>query len=122
MDDCSIDDSIRVIEKFIRSKADGFNIQIVKLTENAGQMNAFVEGFRRSSGSFVVFVDADDYLFPDFVETHLAAHLSTQYPPALTCSNQVIVDEGNRALTGWIEKVPAHWILLPAPLPSWRKC
>lgn len=104
VDDASTDDSLLVIQDFIETHRDSIRFLMVPCAENAGQMNAFIEGFRRSSGSFVVFVDADDVLFPDFIETHLAAHLNTRYPAALTCSNEMIIDGDSRLVAGSLEK------------------
>lgn len=104
VDDASTDDSVSRVRRFIESCPPTINFQVVELHKNSGQMNAFVEGFGRSSGDFIVFVDSDDLLFPDFIETHLAAHLNTEYAAALSSSNEVIVDGSGRVLAGSIEK------------------
>ena len=43
------------------------------LQANGGQAAAFESGFRRSSGDIIVFLDADDVLLPEMLETILAA-------------------------------------------------
>ncbi len=99
----SQDGSIDVMREYMASTDRAADWTLVALKQNGGQMNAFVEGFRRSSGAFVVFVDADDTLFPDFVEIHLAAHLNSHTAAALTCSNEVQIDCEERLLAGTFE-------------------
>lgn len=105
VDDRSTDGSIAAIEKFIAENEGTGHFEIHQPDENGGQMNAFYEGFQRSSGAFVVFVDADDWLFPDFIETHLAAHLNPEFTAGMTCSNEVIVDGENRILASSIDTI-----------------
>jgi glycosyltransferase involved in cell wall biosynthesis len=65
VDDGSTDKSLEVIKAF----AD--RITLIS-QENAGQMQSCVNGFRRSSGDVVIFLDSDDALHPD-VMTEIAA-------------------------------------------------
>lgn len=65
VDDGSTDNSLEVIGKF----AD--RITLIEQA-NAGQMPSCVNGFRRSSGDVVIFLDSDDVLHPD-VMTEIAA-------------------------------------------------
>lgn len=45
----------------------------VVLQENGGQYSAYNAGFAESSGELVVFLDADDWLYPDAIERAVAA-------------------------------------------------
>ena len=108
VDDASTDESAALIEDFISNEDGPTRFELVRLTENRGQMNAFIEGFVRSAGDFVVFVDADDLLFSDFIETHLAAHLNPKYPVALTTSNEYVIDQDNRLIARTMEKIQQH--------------
>lgn len=65
VDDGSTDNSLEVIRIF----AD--RITLIEQA-NAGQMPSCVNGFRRSSGDVVIFLDSDDALHPD-VMTEIAA-------------------------------------------------
>lgn len=130
VDDASTDNSLETIETFISSVDGASTFEVVALEENAGQMNAFVEGFRRAKGAFVAFVDADDYLFPEFVQTHVEAHMNPAFVAALTCSNEVLVDDENRLLASGFEKWPRsespdHRLapntpVMATPLSDWR--
>src|SRR5215217_1250210 len=57
VDDGSTDDSCSVIAGY-----DGRVVPVLK--ENGGQASAFNAGFAASRGDIVIFLDADDYLFP----------------------------------------------------------
>lgn len=66
VDDGSTDDSREIISSY------GDKI-ISVLKENGGQASALNAGFQASRGEIVIFLDADDYLFPYSVERVVAA-------------------------------------------------
>lgn len=103
VDDRSTDGSPEVVRTYLATHPEGHRARLHECTENGGQMAAFIEGFRLSKGTFVVFVDADDWLFPEFLETHLAAHLNARIPAGLSCSDEVTVDGEGRLMTGTLE-------------------
>ena len=61
VDDGSTDNSREVLEAF------GDRIRTV-FKENGGQGSAFNAGFKASQGDIVIYLDADDYLYPSAVE------------------------------------------------------
>ena len=63
-------------------------------------MAAFQTGLQHSDGPFVVFVDADDLLFPDFLETHLKAHLNSARLAAVTSSELLQISADGQVLSG----------------------
>ncbi|MFN7981781.1 MAG: glycosyltransferase family A protein [Vicinamibacterales bacterium] len=81
VDDASTDGSRRVIEAF------GEQIVAVLKTSNGGQASAMNEGVSVATGDIVIFLDSDDYLAPDAVETLLAVWrpgtAMAQYPLTL---------------------------------------
>lgn len=66
VDDGSTDNSQETIRNYT-------NKIIPVLKENGGQASALNAGFLASHGEIVIFLDADDYLFPDTVEQVVAA-------------------------------------------------
>src|SRR6476619_54218 len=72
VDNASTDDSIETIARAVAGDA---RFTILKLNENIGQLRAVMHVFDRIQGSFVVVVDADDLLFPEFLSSHLQVHL-----------------------------------------------
>src|SRR5215469_14155486 len=63
VDDCSIDDTPAVVAALLDELKDS-RLRYVRLPRNVGQLGAQIAGFRQSCGEFVVFLDADDFLFP----------------------------------------------------------
>jgi glycosyltransferase involved in cell wall biosynthesis len=63
--------------------------KIVRRKEPGGQSLASQEGFEASSGEYVVFLDADDYLLASFVETHVFVHLSLRVPVGFSSSDMI---------------------------------
>jgi glycosyltransferase involved in cell wall biosynthesis len=63
--------------------------KIVRRKDPGGQSLASKEGFEASSGEYVVFLDADDYLLPSFVETHVFVHLSLRVPVGFSSSDMI---------------------------------
>ncbi len=100
VDDRSTDGSVEEIAAFLEKLEPDARFRLVELTENRGQMNAFHEGFARAKGAFIVFLDADDFLFEDFLERHIAAHLNLNCTAAMTCSDSVIVDGSDQIIAG----------------------
>ncbi|MBO0734276.1 MAG: glycosyltransferase family 2 protein [Methylocapsa sp.] len=97
VDNASTDESpdiLRAIE--LESPA-----RIIRRNDNGGQSLAAQEGFRESTGEYVVFVDADDYLLDAFVETHVFVHLSLRIPVGFT-SSDMFQAVGSRLVVGTI--------------------
>ena len=57
VDDCSIDDSVKIIEGF--SKLDE-RIKLIQLTENSGAAVARNKAIEMAAGRFIAFLDSDD--------------------------------------------------------------
>ncbi len=107
VDDVSSDDSVEVVERFV-GRNPGGRFRLVRHAENQGQMAAFQTGLRKTSGRFVVFVDADDVLFPHFLETHVTAHLNGVYEAAFTNSDQFQVGRDGEVLSGTHMAIEKH--------------
>ncbi|MBQ8848350.1 MAG: glycosyltransferase [Candidatus Gastranaerophilales bacterium] len=54
-------------------------IKKISLNENKGQLIAFLEGLKISSGEFICMIDADDILLPNHLKALLCAHLNTNH-------------------------------------------
>ncbi len=77
VDNASTDESADVLEEI---SAQYPNVKIMLREENGGQSLASMDGFAASSGEYVIFLDADDYLLASFIETHVFVHLSLRVP------------------------------------------
>ena len=76
---------------------------VITIERNLGQLGAFFEALPSLKGDFIVIVDADDILFPDFVSADVQVHLALTHNAALTSSNLVEVDGMGGVLTGHYE-------------------
>ncbi len=70
-------------------------VTIVKRTANEGQTAASLDGFARSSGQYVIFLDADDILLPLCVETHIYVHLSSRVHIGFTAGDMLQARNGD---------------------------
>jgi glycosyltransferase involved in cell wall biosynthesis len=98
VDDCSSDHTPAVVGTLLREWQDA-RFRYVRLPQNVGQLGAQVEGFRESAGEFVVFLDADDLLFPSFIERHLFVHHNIETAVAFTSSNQWTISRDGQVLS-----------------------
>jgi glycosyltransferase involved in cell wall biosynthesis len=99
VDDGSKDGSVTLIEEFIHSGESRDKFSLIRHEHNRGQLAAFKTGLMHAEGVFVVFVDADDLLFKDFLVSHIQAHLDS-LPVAFTCSNHYQINENNEIVSG----------------------
>ena len=76
VDDCSSDNSCKVVEKFIEENQD-LKITLFVQNKNQGQMSAMMRGLKEAQGQFVSFIDSDDILMPDYAKNHVQTHLKT---------------------------------------------
>ena len=67
VNDGSTDESLRVVEEFIRCKVEGAKCKVI-LQENAGVAAARNRGVKESKGEYVCFLDADDWWEKEFLE------------------------------------------------------
>jgi hypothetical protein len=91
----SIDESacvLRALEARYRT------IKTIYWTENDGQTKAILAGLAVSSGPYVIFLDADDLLLPDCVETHVFVHLSLRIHVGFTSGDMLQLAGGQIVL------------------------
>jgi len=99
VDDASTDDTHEVLIAYLAGPGSGAAFRYVRREGNGGQMEAFRDGLALARGPFVMMLDADDVLLPDFLETHMAVHLGTK-AVAFTSSNQYQIDASGAVIGG----------------------
>lgn len=103
LDCASSDNSVEVIEAALgRAVRQIFTFH--RRDSNHGHALNYLSALDDVEGTFVSFLDADDFLFPDFVSTHVRAHLNSRNPAALSVTDQVQVDAAGAVLAGG-----CHW-------------
>ena len=98
VDNASTDCSAAVLLDISREHP---GVKILRRKENGGQSLASKEGFEASSGEYIVFLDADDFLLSAFVETHLFVHLSLRVLVGFS-SSDMIQAVGSRMVVGTV--------------------
>ena len=96
VDDCSSDNSCKVVEKFIEENQD-LKITLFVQNKNQGQMSAMMRGLKEAQGQFVSFIDSDDILMPDYAKIHVQTHLKTSL--AMTSCAIIEIGENNEVHT-----------------------
>lgn len=92
VDNASTDESPRVLAGI----ADRYpQAVIIRRASNDGQTPASLEGLAAASGAYVVFMDADDVLLAQALETHIYVHLSLRIHVGFTSGDmlQVVEDQ-----------------------------
>lgn len=102
VDDASTDDSHDTI-RAVLSRLDDPRFSYMRLQDCVGQSGAIQYGLEDLDAPFVCFLDSDDYWYEDFLARHLAAHLNSDFPVALTyCDSHIVNPEGKLlAGTAW---------------------
>ncbi len=71
MDDCGQDQSISIIEQMQKEYPQ--KIKILYGEQNMGLGAAIDRGMKAASGEYIAFIDSDDYLKRNFLETYMHA-------------------------------------------------
>jgi teichuronic acid biosynthesis glycosyltransferase TuaG len=101
VDDCSRDNSVRVIENYIRKQ--GKRIRLIKKKVNEGAAKARNTGIDASSGRYIAFLDADDVWREDKLEKQVAFMEKTG---AAFCYHAYEFGDENANPTGKVVHVP----------------
>lgn len=96
VDDCSTDNSVEIIEKFIQCNQD-YRITMLTHDKNRGQFASMIDGLKAACGTFISFVDSDDILLKEYAETHIKVHMAESV--AFTSSQIIEIDENDQIHT-----------------------
>ena len=99
----STDGSLSVIEAELAKTKSAF-FQLIHRDTNSGQVSNYLSALSDIRGDFVTFIDADDFLFPKFVSTHVQAHLNSLQSAALSVTDQIQVNAEGKIVAG-----TCHW-------------
>lgn len=106
LDDCSKDDSIKVIERRIRENTSGIPMRLVKNTTNSGSVFAqWQKAFGEATSDYVWIAEADDSCSPFFLEKIMKGFDDEKV--VLSYCESLTMDENNKLLMGdlrvWID-------------------
>lgn len=84
IDDCSNDNSVEIIKKYMEKDN---RIKLYTHDKNQGLISTFAEGIKKCSGNYIIFVESDDKIEPNYIEEKIKA--IKKYPDAAVIFNQV---------------------------------
>ncbi|MGA3301817.1 MAG: glycosyltransferase family 2 protein [Methylovirgula sp.] len=70
-------------------------LTIIRRLRNDGQTAATLDGFKATTGQYVIFLDADDVLLARAIETHIYVHLSSRIHIGFTAGDMLQAYKGN---------------------------
>lgn len=115
VDDGSDDGSDGVIRNVLQRLADQ-RFRFVPLAQRLGQAGAIRTGVDLLESPFISVLDSDDVWYENFLQGHLAAHLNSDFPVALTYCDSHVIDGQGQLLAGtawWFDYDSAE----PSPRP-----
>jgi glycosyltransferase involved in cell wall biosynthesis len=103
LDCASKDDSLSVIHEALGRAKNPF-FEFIRLEDNHGHLINALSVLEHIKGAFLTYLDADDFLFPEFVSTHVRAHLNDLNSASISVTDQIQVDATGQILAG-----TCHW-------------
>ena len=88
VDNASTDETHDVLELLERRHP---ALVVLRRASNDGQTPASLDGLAQTRGDYIIFLDADDYLLPRCIETHIYVHLSLRPHVGLTSGDMLQV-------------------------------
>lgn len=104
VDNGSSDQSVEVIKRTIEGD-DRF--KLLSLKRNLGHFAGAMTALEYTTGRLIAFLDADDYYLPQFLSSHVQAHMSAIKPTAFTSSNAFMVDSHENLISGGLQRFDA---------------
>jgi len=95
VDNASTDESGAVLADLERRYP---SLKVIRRTENAGQTPAALDGLAATNGPYVIFLDADDFLLPRCIDTHIFVHLSLRIHAGFTSGDMIQLSDGEAVL------------------------
>ena len=95
VDNASTDGSAEVIAAMAARHPE---LVVIRRADNGGQTAACLDGLARARGPYVVFLDADDYLLPHCLASHVAVHLSSRVHVGFTAGDMLQMVDGQVVL------------------------
>ena len=127
VDDCGHDGTRKIVEKLAQQDK---RIKIITHDKNRGLGGARNTGLREAKGKYVFFVDSDDYITPDCVET-VIEKFKQKHVDTVWFKANIWWEEINKMTDMWIFKYYADYPqgpltlnddnLIEFPLYSWNK-
>lgn len=80
VDDCGKDNSVQIIDEFLKTYKGPINFEFLHHDKNKGLSAARNTGTRHAKGEYVIYLDSDDKLYPNSIQSLL--DVANRYPNA----------------------------------------
>jgi len=104
VDDCSTDKSYKIVKDFIKDINVSQNIILLQNEQNKGSSATRNVGIKQSKGTYVLCLDADDYVSKYFLEEYVAA-IVRENADVVYCNVQFFQDSKYK----WVTYSPSYY-------------
>ena len=106
VDDCGTDNSMDIVVDFISSYHGSIKFNLLHHSKNSGLSAARNTGIRNASGHYIYFLDSDDSITPDCIETLIG--LFHKYPNIDFVQGNILQEKGIISPYGFSNDVPEY--------------
>lgn len=103
VDDCGIDNSVRIAEEFITRYVGNIKFVILHHKKNSGLSAARNTGIKASKGEYLFFLDSDDCLMPDCLEQMLQCANNADMVQGTYESDRLMLSSFSKSLPAYTE-------------------
>ena len=104
IDDCSTDNTVKTIKEYIINNSTS-NIRLIQKRKNSGVSAARNTGIDAATGDYIGFIDADDYVEPDFYKKLYNSAIKYKSDIAVSNICEHTLDGRKTKRTKWLKQV-----------------
>ena len=106
IDDCGNDNTLSLIEKYLKEYNGPKQFKVIRHQNNCGVATARNTGIKAASGTYLFFLDSDDAIVEDCIESLL--NLYRAYPDIVMAQGNAMDENGEISTYGCHENVPEY--------------
>ena len=106
VDDCGKDNSATIAKQYIQDYQGSISFKLLHHSHNRGLSAARNTGIKASSGEYLYFLDSDDTIVPDAIES--LVRLFEKYPDIDFAQGNILTEDGNISSYGLSVSIPEY--------------